>query len=271
MNLTHLGTATVLIEVGSLRLLTDPAFDPKGTSYRLGLGAWSTKLEETSRPIHELGDIDAVLISHHHHFDNLDYLGRELLQRESVKQVVTINKGAEQFSQSLEIQGKTRGIGVWESHMIQGSDGSEVRITATPALHGKYEEWPGFGRRTIGFILEWSGQRDGVMYVSGDTILFSGMKEIVERTRSLGGIGTALLHAGAVKFAPLFFLGRHTLTARSFVAAAELLDAKRVIPIHYDGWSHFKEGEREIKTALAQAPEIQARVQWLSKGELITI
>ena len=41
--ITYIGTATVLLEIGSLRLLTDPAFDPAGTTYALvGLAPWES-------------------------------------------------------------------------------------------------------------------------------------------------------------------------------------------------------------------------------------
>jgi hypothetical protein len=41
-----------------------------------------------------------------------------------------------------------------------------------------------------------------------------------------------------------------------------------LIPIHYEGWAHFKEGRAEIERELASAPEeIRASVRWLSIGE----
>lgn len=33
MNVSHIGGPTVLLEIGGLRLLTDPTFDPAGTEY----------------------------------------------------------------------------------------------------------------------------------------------------------------------------------------------------------------------------------------------
>src|SRR3954447_18696519 len=71
VRLTHIGGPTVLIEVGGWRLLTDPPFDPAGGSYRFGWGTGSRKLAGPSIPASELGSIDAVLLTHDHHDDNL--------------------------------------------------------------------------------------------------------------------------------------------------------------------------------------------------------
>ena len=68
-----------LIEVGGWRLLTDPTFDPPGRRYRFGWGTGSRKLAGPAIAAAELGPIDAVLLSHDHHDDNLDPAGRALL------------------------------------------------------------------------------------------------------------------------------------------------------------------------------------------------
>src|SRR6188472_2915542 len=69
---THVGGPTVLIEVGGWRLLTDPTFDPPGQRYGFGWGSWSRKLVGPAVPAEQLAPIDAVLLSHDHHEDNLD-------------------------------------------------------------------------------------------------------------------------------------------------------------------------------------------------------
>ena len=76
VRLSHIGGPTVLIEFGGWRLLTDPTFDPAGGKYRFGWGTGSQKLTGPSVSPEELGEIDAVLLSHDHHDDNLDKAGR---------------------------------------------------------------------------------------------------------------------------------------------------------------------------------------------------
>ena len=79
VRITHIGGPTTLIEVGGWRLLTDPTFDPPGRTYSFGLGTSSRKLTGPAVPAADLGPVDAVLLSHDQHGDNLDAAGRALL------------------------------------------------------------------------------------------------------------------------------------------------------------------------------------------------
>jgi hypothetical protein len=47
-----------------------------------------------------------------------------------------------------------------------------------------------------GFALRWDGQRDGVLWISGDTVLYDAVRQVADRLR----VGTALLHLGGVRF-----------------------------------------------------------------------
>jgi L-ascorbate metabolism protein UlaG (beta-lactamase superfamily) len=58
--------------VDGWRLLTDPTFDPPGRRYTFGWGSSSRKLTGPAVAATDLGPIDAVLLSHDHHGDNLD-------------------------------------------------------------------------------------------------------------------------------------------------------------------------------------------------------
>ena len=75
---TYIGGPTALIEFAGLRLLTDPTFDAAGAEYRLA----QYTLRKSAAPAlaaDALTPLDAVLLSHDHHFDNLDRSGRQLL------------------------------------------------------------------------------------------------------------------------------------------------------------------------------------------------
>ncbi|MGE5750148.1 MAG: MBL fold metallo-hydrolase, partial [Gemmatimonas sp.] len=98
---TYIGGPTALLEIAGLRLLTDPTFDPGGTEYRTPVYT----LRKTDSPAvapDSLGPIDAVLLSHDHHFDNLDHAGRDLLSH--VPLVLTTPIGAERLG------GNARGL-----------------------------------------------------------------------------------------------------------------------------------------------------------------
>ena len=79
LTLTHIGGPTTLIEAEGWRILTDPTFDAPGRTYRFGWGTSSRKTTGPAIPAAELGPIDAVLLTHEHHADNLDDAGRRLL------------------------------------------------------------------------------------------------------------------------------------------------------------------------------------------------
>src|ERR1700749_526400 len=89
-NVIYLGGPTVIIAIGGLRLIPDPTLDPKGETFLVGdrPGYWKTAGPATSN----VGHIDAVLLSHDQHKDNLDIAGRKLL--ESVRKTFTTRDGA---------------------------------------------------------------------------------------------------------------------------------------------------------------------------------
>lgn len=249
-HLTYLGTATLLIEIGGLRLLTDPVFDPAGSDYHHG----PIHLVKTGGPLIDpdlIGDIDAVLLSHDQHADNLDHTGRTLLSL--AKKVLTTPEGAGRLS------GNSIAMPEWSEVVLNGPE-CEVRVTAMPAQHGPDGTQEATGPVT-GFLLEWDGQTAGGLYISGDTVPFSGTGEIIRR----GGIGAAILHLGCVKLAPM---GDLTFSMNAHEAAdfAQALGARTVFPVHFDGWAHFTEGREQAAKVFEESP-VRDRVVWLTPGE----
>jgi L-ascorbate metabolism protein UlaG (beta-lactamase superfamily) len=75
MRVTYIGHATLLIEMGGMRLLTDPNFDPK-------LGRILPRVSPPGIALDALPNLDAVLVTHAHadhlSFDSLDRLPRTM-------------------------------------------------------------------------------------------------------------------------------------------------------------------------------------------------
>jgi hypothetical protein len=70
----------------------------------------------------------AVLLSHDHHFDNLDNAGRALLP--SVGVTYTTTSGAQRLG------GNAVGLAPFETRSLEGRNGKKLFVTATPARHG---------------------------------------------------------------------------------------------------------------------------------------
>ncbi|MBE2269882.1 MAG: MBL fold metallo-hydrolase [Anaerolinea sp.] len=251
VRLTHVGAATLILDIGSLRFLTDPVFDPAGGRYSFGWGTGSRKLTAPAVPPEAVGHIDAVLLSHDQHQDNLDTAGRELLR--SADRTLTTPIGARRLG------GTAEGLRTWERATLVTADGVTITITATPAQHGT----PGIhllSGATTGFMLEWAGQRHGALYISGDTLWFKGIAEVGQRFK----VGTAITHLGKASF-PITGPAQFTMNAAGGVKLVQALQPRTVIPVHYEGWAHFREPQAEIGRAFTAAG-LADRLLWLTPG-----
>lgn len=258
VRLTHIGGPTVLIEVGGVRLLTDPTFDPPGRRYAFGWGTGSRKETGPAVDADDIGRVDVVLLSHDCHADNLDDAGRRLLA--SVPTVVTTTSGASRLG------GAAQGLSPWQSTRLETATGPAIDVVATPCRHGPPLSTSLVGD-VIGFALRWDGQEHGVLWVSGDTVLYDGVRDVARRL----DVGTALVHLGGVRF-PVTGPLRYSMTGADAVEVCRLLGSCTVIPVHYEGWSHFREGRSRIEERLTRAPdEVRRRFRWLPLGERVDI
>jgi L-ascorbate metabolism protein UlaG (beta-lactamase superfamily) len=253
LTLTHIGGPTTLLEVEGWRILTDPTFDAPGRTYRFGWGTSSRKTTGPAIPAAELGPVDAVLLTHDHHADNLDDTGRGLLP--TVGAVITTASGAVRLGHHV------RGLRPWETTHLVAPDRPTITITATPARHGPAGSRPIVGE-VVGFDLAWAGQEHGSVWVSGDTVLYDGVRSVTRRL----AIGTAVLHLGKVGF-PITGPLAYTMAAWDAVELVRLLRPASVVPVHYEGWSHFRQGRDDLVAALNEAPDVVERFRWATRGE----
>src|SRR3712207_2489307 len=129
-SLTFVGTATTLLRLGGITLLTDPNFLHEGQRVYLGYGLFSKRRTEPAMQPPDLPELDAVLLSHLHG-DHFDRVAKEALSRHLP--IVTTPHAARRlrrwgFRQSVDLEN-------WESHELQGP-GERVRITSVPGTHG---------------------------------------------------------------------------------------------------------------------------------------
>ncbi|MGW2787273.1 MBL fold metallo-hydrolase [Streptomyces populi] len=236
VEITYIGGPTAVIAIGGLRLLTDPTFDAPG-EYPVG----ARKLVKTAGPAlpaGRIGPVDAVLLSHDQHPDNLDASGRGYLQGVPV----TLSTA----SAYERVGAPVRALGPWESTELARPDGGVLRVTAVPAQHGPDGSLPLVGEVT-GFVL--SGDGLPKVYVSGDNASLDVVREIADRQ---GPFDVAVLFAGAAR-TPLVPDAPLTLTAEDAARAAGILGAVRVVPLHFEHWGHFTEDGPALTKAFAQA------------------
>jgi L-ascorbate metabolism protein UlaG (beta-lactamase superfamily) len=228
LSITLIGGPTALIEIDGFRLLTDPTFDAPG-DYQLP----HVKLEKLTGPAMSsdaVGEIDAVLLSHDQHSDNLDHAGKAFLTR--AKRVLTTEAGAKRLG------GHAEGFAPWASTELR-KGGNSLTITATPARHGPAGIEPLAGD-VVGFVVASTKAGSRPIYISGDTTWFDGVAEVARRF----DCGVVLPFAGAAQTRGPFHLTMDTNdtieTARAFADAV-------IVPVHTDGWAHFRQNAKDLR------------------------
>ncbi|WP_369146974.1 MBL fold metallo-hydrolase [Streptomyces sp. R44] len=234
---THIGGPTTILEIGGVRLLLDPTFDgPK--KYRSGL-------EKTQAPalgIDGIGRIDAVLLSHDQHDDNLDDKGRAFLKDVPV---VLSTPGARK-----RLGDHVTGMKSWESRQVKTAAGA-VEVTAVPALHGPDGVDRGADGEVTGFVL--SGEGVPTTYISGDNASVKVAGEVGDRVRKeIGPIDTAVLFAGAARTPAILGNAPLTLTSANAAEVAKDLDPRRVVAVHTDSWNIYSEDMTSLVKAFQE-------------------
>lgn len=246
LRITLIGGPTALIEFASFRLLTDPTFDPPG-EYRLPHVVLK-KLSYPAVSAEEIGPVDAVLLSHDQHSDNLDNAGRAFLS--DVPRVLTTTAGAGRLG------GRTEGLAPWQTTQLVKAGGASLQVTATPARHGPAGIEP-FAGQVIGFVLTCQNPTRHI-YVTGDTVWYAGIAEVARRFPA----AVVLLFAGAAETRGPFHL---TMDTNDAIETAHAFPSATIIPLHYAGWAHFKQSGEDLKASF-NVLGLGARLQLLEPG-----
>jgi L-ascorbate metabolism protein UlaG (beta-lactamase superfamily) len=245
--LTWLGHATVLLEVGGARLLTDPLLrDRVGHLRRQG----------ASPPPDTIEHLDAVLVSHLH----LDHLDAASLRRLPRGVTVIAPVGAGGLLRRLGFA-RTREVSIGERVEV-----GAATVTAVPAEHDGRRHPLAPLAEAVGFVV--SGERR--VYFAGDTDLFDGMETTV------GPTDAALLPIWG--WGPS--IGPGHMDPLGAARAAALLHPRVVVPIHWGTFfpaglarlrgSALVEPPKEFaKQASRLAPDVEVRV--LAPGESLAL
>jgi L-ascorbate metabolism protein UlaG (beta-lactamase superfamily) len=248
---TWLGHSTVLIEIGGLRVLTDPVWGPRASPSRF---AGPKRFQPVPVPLRAMPPVDLVLVSHDH-YDHLDYPTIRELAKLDVPFVTSLGVGAH-----LEFWGvrpeRIVELDWWESYRLPNS---ELTVTAAPSQH-----FSGRGLKDRNATL-WSSlvirTQQQAVFFSGDTGLTTEYRTIRER---LGPFDLVMLEVGA--FHPAW--GDIHLGPENALAAHALLGGGPFLPVHWGTFSLAMHAwDQPAETLLKLAPKTDAQLVMPRLGE----
>jgi len=205
IGITWIGHASFLLQMNGHSLLIDPNWSK-----------WLKVIKRVRHPglhLHELPNIDAVLVTHAH-FDHLD---KRTLREIASDQPIVVPFEVGNLVHNLGFR-SVHELDYWQTYEL-----GPLRITLTPCHHWGarflHDSHRGFG----GFIIESEGR---TVFHCGDTAYFEGFAEIGSRF----DIDIALLPIGA--YDPPSGREVH-MNPEDAVRAFADLRAKTLVPMHY--------------------------------------
>lgn len=198
LTVTRVVHASVLLEAGDIKVLTDPWFT-QTSAYNHG--------EPLALSIEKLPKLTAVVASHGH-YDHYDIAAFAAYRDKSVPMIVRA-----EMADAARAAGFTdvRVLDHWQSVDI----GPGLKVTATPAAHGVPEST---------YVLELAGY---TVYFGGDTRFIPELHDIPKK---FPHIDLALL---AVNGLTVTGAGQMVMNAKEAAQVAALLNAKVAVPMHY--------------------------------------
>ncbi len=254
---TWLGHSTVLLELGGVRVLTDPVFGERVSPVAF---AGPRRFHAPPASIAALPPLDAILISHDHYDHLCHFSVRELAKR--------TQDAKTPFVTSLGVGGRLEAWGIpperiveldwWEAHTLPGG---RMTLTAAPAQHFS-------GRalhdRNITAWSSWALRSDRhAVFFSGDTGLTDEFREVGAR---LGPFDLVLLEIGA--WHPAW--GDIHLGPENALKAHQMLGSGLLLPVHWGTFSLAMHAwDEPVETLTKLAPQYGAQIMTPRLGAAI--
>ena len=255
MRITYIGHATLLLELGGARILTDPNFDSK-------LGRILPRVSPPGIALEKLPQLSAILLTHAH----ADHLSFDSLERLSGDIPIFAPPAVAKWLRRLGI-GHAVDLAPGESVDVGG-----MSIHAAPATHRGnrygYDRW----RAATNMYLLDAGE---TIFFAGDTALASDTHHLVERTlwdreRTLD---LALLPIGYAPWWKPGFRKGH-LTPEDALTLFERLRARTLVPYHWGTFRHVTATAHDaIRRLRARLEEhhLRAGVRIIEPGEVLEL
>ena len=199
-DVTFLGHSTVLVEIGGVRVLTDPVLYDRVSILRRAVSPLPAELYR---------GVDVAVISHLH-LDHLDLASLRLLGRDTP---LIVPRGAGRFMRKMGFREVTE-LPIGRSIEVRGTT-----VTATPARHSGFRPPLGPNADAVGYVFD---ADEETVYFAGDTDIFPQMAD-------LAGIDLALLPVWG--WGPRLGPG-HMNPARA-AEALRVLRPRAAVPIHW--------------------------------------
>ena len=242
VRVTFINHATVLIQMDSLNILTDPVY-----SERVGPEPWlgQRRFRAPGIRFEDLPPIDIVLLSHDH-YDHFDIPTLQRLARAFHPKIVT-GLGNADLLRAAGIGGSQE-IDWWQAARAA----SGVNIRAVPTQHWSGRTLSDHCRRLwAGFVIE--GRADTVFF-AGDTG-WGRFYDLIHRRYSRFRLAVLPI----APFIPRWYMHRKHESPADAVHAAQLLHAATSIPIHWGTFQLGDDGQHEavdsLNATIAELPE----------------
>jgi L-ascorbate metabolism protein UlaG (beta-lactamase superfamily) len=254
MRITYIGHATLLIEIGGKKILTDPNFDPT-------LGGVLARVSKPGIAIDRLPKLDMILLTHAH-ADHLSF--RSLAEIECVPLYAP-----HAVARWIRRHGVTNAIELGPGESLT-SGSLSIHVEAATHTGNRYviDRW----RKQANMYLIATNYES--VFFAGDTALADDTTGLVKRELRGRQLDVALLPIGYAPEWKAESFRRGHLTSLDALTLFERLEARYLIPYHWGTFNHVTASAYDAIRELREHVKTHARgtdVRVLEPGESLRV